>query len=226
MARRRSTWSPNERRRVEGVAESTGGPTGRSPSAVLLRLGARRRRIRQTRSVGMSELAPFDDAFRSRLRDLFVWRRDVRRFRRDPLPAGALERLSEIEIEQRKITIGGTYHLGTGFVGLGVAMTSDLNFARIFPQQVLNDVNLGLLTLRADADPEFAGSERHIPCAAKTAARRCGVPHLHQQASKLDRPGTPGRKNDGALAKWFSVVQIPSGAGPVCGQRVQLRGRS
>ena len=44
----------------------------------------------------MSELAPFDDAFRSRLRDLFVWRRDVRRFRRDPLPAGALERLIEI----------------------------------------------------------------------------------------------------------------------------------
>ena len=44
----------------------------------------------------MSELAPFDDAFRSRLRDLFVWRRDVRRFRREPLPAGTLERLIEI----------------------------------------------------------------------------------------------------------------------------------
>jgi 5,6-dimethylbenzimidazole synthase len=43
----------------------------------------------------MSELAPFDDAFRSRLRDLFVWRRDVRRFRRDLLPAGTLERLIE-----------------------------------------------------------------------------------------------------------------------------------
>jgi 5,6-dimethylbenzimidazole synthase len=44
----------------------------------------------------MSELAPFDDAFRARLRDLFVWRRDVRRFRRDPLPAGTLERLIEV----------------------------------------------------------------------------------------------------------------------------------
>ena len=31
----------------------------------------------------------FDDAFRARLRELLVWRRDVRRFRRDPLPAGA-----------------------------------------------------------------------------------------------------------------------------------------
>jgi 5,6-dimethylbenzimidazole synthase len=35
----------------------------------------------------------FDDAFRARLRDLLVWRRDVRRFRRDPLPPGTLERL-------------------------------------------------------------------------------------------------------------------------------------
>jgi 5,6-dimethylbenzimidazole synthase len=35
----------------------------------------------------------FDDAFRAHLRDLLVWRRDVRCFRRDPLPAGTLERL-------------------------------------------------------------------------------------------------------------------------------------
>jgi 5,6-dimethylbenzimidazole synthase len=39
---------------------------------------------------------PFDDAFRDRLRELFAWRRDVRRFRIDPLPSGTLERLFEI----------------------------------------------------------------------------------------------------------------------------------
>jgi 5,6-dimethylbenzimidazole synthase len=44
----------------------------------------------------MSEPASFDDAFRLRLHDLFVWRRDVRRFRPDPLPAGTLERLIDI----------------------------------------------------------------------------------------------------------------------------------
>ena len=38
----------------------------------------------------------FDDAFRARLRELLVWRRDVRSFRRDPLPAGTLERLIEL----------------------------------------------------------------------------------------------------------------------------------
>ncbi|WP_299811518.1 5,6-dimethylbenzimidazole synthase [Tardiphaga sp.] len=35
----------------------------------------------------------FDDDFRARLHELFVWRRDVRRFRRDALSEGALERL-------------------------------------------------------------------------------------------------------------------------------------
>src|SRR5277367_3745892 len=38
----------------------------------------------------------FDPAFRARLRDLLVWRRDVRRFRCDPLPAGALDALIEL----------------------------------------------------------------------------------------------------------------------------------
>jgi 5,6-dimethylbenzimidazole synthase len=37
----------------------------------------------------------FSDAFRAQLRELFAWRRDVRRFRTDPLPAGALEKLLE-----------------------------------------------------------------------------------------------------------------------------------
>ena len=43
-----------------------------------------------------TERAPvFDDTFRARLKELFAWRRDVRRFRSDPLPAGTLERLIE-----------------------------------------------------------------------------------------------------------------------------------
>jgi 5,6-dimethylbenzimidazole synthase len=40
--------------------------------------------------------AGFDPAFRARLRDLLLWRRDVRRFRRDPLPGGALDALIEL----------------------------------------------------------------------------------------------------------------------------------
>jgi 5,6-dimethylbenzimidazole synthase len=37
--------------------------------------------------------AEFDSAFRDRLQTLLAWRRDVRRFRRDALPQGTIERL-------------------------------------------------------------------------------------------------------------------------------------
>ena len=37
----------------------------------------------------------FDEDFRVRLRELFAWRRDVRRFRAEPLPDGALRELIE-----------------------------------------------------------------------------------------------------------------------------------
>ena len=44
--------------------------------------------------MSVAEEAPlFDAGFRAKLHELFVWRRDVRRFRTEPLPAGALERL-------------------------------------------------------------------------------------------------------------------------------------
>ena len=41
----------------------------------------------------MSGAPSFDAEFRARLRDLLVWRRDVREFRRDALPAETIERL-------------------------------------------------------------------------------------------------------------------------------------
>jgi 5,6-dimethylbenzimidazole synthase len=44
----------------------------------------------------MTTLPPcFDDTFKAQLHDLLIWRRDVRRFKRDALPNGALERLIE-----------------------------------------------------------------------------------------------------------------------------------
>jgi 5,6-dimethylbenzimidazole synthase len=41
----------------------------------------------------MAPAPQFDETFRARLRELLVWRRDVRRFRREALPDGAIERL-------------------------------------------------------------------------------------------------------------------------------------
>src|SRR3954453_13585224 len=47
-------------------------------------------------NIDPSAVPHFDEAFRARLLDLFCWRRDVRRFRTDPLPPGLLERLIEV----------------------------------------------------------------------------------------------------------------------------------
>ena len=38
----------------------------------------------------------FDDIFRTQLRELLIWRRDVRRFRTEVLPPGTIERLTDL----------------------------------------------------------------------------------------------------------------------------------
>ena len=44
----------------------------------------------------VADVPVFDDAFRAKLLDLFRWRRDVRSFRREPVPADLLNELLEI----------------------------------------------------------------------------------------------------------------------------------
>jgi 5,6-dimethylbenzimidazole synthase len=56
---------------------------------------------RSTPTIGDSAAAAtpsveFDGGFRTSLRELLTWRRDVRRFRRDALPAGTVEALIEL----------------------------------------------------------------------------------------------------------------------------------
>jgi putative ABC transport system permease protein len=69
---------------------------------------------------------------------------------------GPLEPGRVVEIGNRKMTIGGQYELGTGFMGLGVVMTSAANFARLFPGRGLNIVNLGAIRLKPGVDPDRA----------------------------------------------------------------------
>jgi putative ABC transport system permease protein len=59
-----------------------------------------------------------------------------------------------VEIADRTVEIGGQYLLGTGFLGLGVVVVSDLNFIRIFPNRSLGAINLGLLRLKSGSDPD------------------------------------------------------------------------
>lgn len=71
---------------------------------------------------------------------------------------GPLDTGRVIDLGGKKITIGGQYRLGTGFLGLGVALASAENFFRIFgtgPRPRPRDtVNLGLVQLKPGADPE------------------------------------------------------------------------
>jgi putative ABC transport system permease protein len=68
-----------------------------------------------------------------------------------------------VEIGDRAIEIAGTYVLGTGFLGLGAVVTSDLNFVRIFPGRSLDNVSLGLVRLKAGSDAgQVAGRLRAL----------------------------------------------------------------
>src|SRR6516162_7470889 len=71
-----------------------------------------------------------------------------------PLDTGRI-----VEIGDRKVTIGGQYVLGTGFMGLGVALASTANFARLFPQRGSTIVNLGAIRLKAGVDPDRAARD-------------------------------------------------------------------
>ena len=72
---------------------------------------------------------------------------------------GPLDTGRVVEIGDRKVTIGGQYDLGTGFMGLGVALTSTANFARLFPQRGSAIVNLGAIRLKPGVDPARAASD-------------------------------------------------------------------
>jgi putative ABC transport system permease protein len=63
-----------------------------------------------------------------------------------------------VDIAGRPMTIGGVYDLGTGFLGLGVALLSEPNFFRVFPARSTNSVNLGLVTLKRGVDPDRAAA--------------------------------------------------------------------
>jgi putative ABC transport system permease protein len=69
-----------------------------------------------------------------------------------------------VDLNGHKVTIGGTYHLGTGFLGIGVALMDEANFFRITGRR--NDpVNLGLVTVMPGAriDAVAAALRRVLP---------------------------------------------------------------
>jgi putative ABC transport system permease protein len=71
---------------------------------------------------------------------------------------GPLETGRVVEINRQRMTIGGQYVLGTGFMGLGVILVSEPNFLRLFPFRTLDRANLGLIQLKPGTDPDAAAA--------------------------------------------------------------------
>jgi len=71
-----------------------------------------------------------------------------------PLQAGRV-----VDLNGRRVTIGGDYVLGTGFLGLGVVLANEANFFRLFPNRRPGQVNYGLITLKPGADPDLVARE-------------------------------------------------------------------
>jgi putative ABC transport system permease protein len=71
---------------------------------------------------------------------------------------GPLDSGRVVEVNRQRMTIGGDYVLGTGFMGLGVILVSEPNFTRLFPFRTLDQVNLGLVEMRPGVDPDAAAT--------------------------------------------------------------------
>ncbi|MCX7366092.1 MAG: FtsX-like permease family protein [Alphaproteobacteria bacterium] len=87
---------------------------------------------------------------------------------------GKIEAGRVTEMSNRTITIGGTYDLGIGFLGLGVALASDQNFLRLQPERSLSSPSLGLLRLKPGADPDRVASDLRaiMPADTRVFTRR------------------------------------------------------
>ncbi|MGF1459526.1 MAG: ABC transporter permease DevC [Leptolyngbyaceae cyanobacterium] len=60
----------------------------------------------------------------------------------------------ETEADRRRVTIGGQYTLGGGFAADGTLIMGDQNFVRFFSPRSFNQVNLGLIQIAVEADPQ------------------------------------------------------------------------
>ena len=65
---------------------------------------------------------------------------------------------TEVLLDNHKVMIGGDYTLGTGFLGMAVAVMSETNFFRLFAPRTTDIVNLGLITVAPGTDPEAAAA--------------------------------------------------------------------
>ncbi|HWI26302.1 MAG TPA: FtsX-like permease family protein [Stellaceae bacterium] len=126
------------------------------------------------RDIFVIGVRPGDDAFRAPGIDAGLLRKpDFVLVDDQTLPVYGARAGARVELDQRAVTVGGLYRLGTGFLGLGAVVTSDVNFRRIFPESSLAEVTLGLVRLKPGADPDAVAAElrRFLPADVRVFTR-------------------------------------------------------
>lgn len=80
----------------------------------------------------------------------------------------------ETELNNRRVTIRGLFHMGASFGVDGTVVTSDLNYRRLFPQRPPGEVAIGLIQLEEGADPNRvrAALTRYLPRDVKILTRK------------------------------------------------------
>ncbi|MEO1397192.1 MAG: ABC transporter permease DevC [Cyanobacteria bacterium J06634_5] len=58
------------------------------------------------------------------------------------------------EVADRQVKVGGLFTIGTSFAADGTLITSDLNFMRLLTNRHLDEVDLGVVSLHPDVDPD------------------------------------------------------------------------
>lgn len=77
------------------------------------------------------------------------------------------------EVGERQIRVGGLFTIGASFSADGNVVTSDINFLRIFPNRQKGLIDIGLIKLAPDANPErvLANLKQNLPNDVKILAR-------------------------------------------------------
>ena len=137
-------------------------------------------------------MTAFDDAFRDRLRELILWRRDVRRFRRDPLPASVVERLLEL-----------------ASLAPSVGLSQPWRFVLVEDAARRAAVRAGFERCNADALASYAGERAERYARLKLAGLDAAPVHLAVFADRGTAQGHGlGRRTMPEMAEYSAVMAI------------------
>ena len=136
--------------------------------------------------------AHFDAAFRERLGDLLAWRRDVRRFRLEPLPEGMLDRL-----------------LGLACLAPSVGLSQPWRFVIVDDPARRRDVRENFLACNAEALGDYRGERAKLYATLKLAGLDEAPVHLAVFADRGTAQGQGlGRRTMPAMVDYSVVTAI------------------